>query len=98
VEVGRKENRTSERIQVLGLHFQRKSLGQGTHERDSEEGKEETLQATLVDSRSLLIDWKNIEKGRSFNYTVEYEVSIAEFLCRKYMIKKKCVFKTARHK
>jgi hypothetical protein len=40
VEVGRKENRTSERIQVLGLHFQRKSLGQGTHERDSEEGKE----------------------------------------------------------
>jgi hypothetical protein len=30
----RKENRTSERIQVLGLHLQRKSYGQGTHERE----------------------------------------------------------------
>jgi hypothetical protein len=40
VEVGRKENRTSEQIQVLGLVLQRKSHGQGTHERDGEEGKQ----------------------------------------------------------
>jgi hypothetical protein len=39
-----------------------------------------TLHATLVDSKSLLIHWENIEKGRSFKYTVEYEVCIAESL------------------
>jgi hypothetical protein len=40
VEEGRKENRTSERVQVLGLHLQGKSHGQGTHEKNSEEGKQ----------------------------------------------------------
>jgi hypothetical protein len=38
--VGRKENRTSERGQVFGLHLQRKNHGQGSHERDGEEGKQ----------------------------------------------------------
>jgi hypothetical protein len=40
MEAGRKENRTSQRIPVLGLYIQRESHGQGTHERDSEEGKQ----------------------------------------------------------
>jgi hypothetical protein len=35
-----KENRTSERVQVLGLHLLRKGEGQGTHERGSKEGKQ----------------------------------------------------------
>jgi hypothetical protein len=35
VEVGRKQ----ERVQVLGLHLQRESHGQGASERGSEEGE-----------------------------------------------------------
>jgi hypothetical protein len=40
VEVGRKQDRKSERVQVLGLHLQRKSHGKGASERGSEEGEQ----------------------------------------------------------
>jgi hypothetical protein len=40
VEVGRKQDRKSERVQVLELHLQRESHGQGASERGSEEGEQ----------------------------------------------------------
>jgi hypothetical protein len=36
----RKEGRTSERVEILGLYLQRENHGEGTHEKGSEEGKQ----------------------------------------------------------
>jgi hypothetical protein len=40
VEVGRKQDRKNERVQVPGLHLQRESHGQGASERGSEESEQ----------------------------------------------------------
>jgi hypothetical protein len=40
VEVGRKQDRKSDRVQVVRLHLQRESHGQGAPERGREEGQQ----------------------------------------------------------
>jgi hypothetical protein len=58
VEVRRKEDRRRERVQVLGLHVQRKSHGRGTRARGSEEGE----QGGGMDERDMEVERKDIER------------------------------------
>jgi hypothetical protein len=58
VEAGRKERRRRKRVQVLGLHLQRKSHGQGTRARSSEEGE----QGGAMDERDMEEEAKDIER------------------------------------
>jgi hypothetical protein len=58
VKVRRKEDRRRERVQVLGLHVQRKSHGRDTHARGSEEGG----QGGGMDERDMEEERKDIER------------------------------------